>query len=315
MPEPAPVQDRAQDRAPDRAPDRVPPARVTMPLLTLITQQSLEEDYLHVAERRALRAAQDPQGAAQPAQRSSWGWRHLGAAVVLVLFGGLVATAAAQTSANQDVNDASRTTLISQVEAGRAEVSDLQDQIFSLRGRISALDQQRRTLRETQDDVESRLRRLQVNTGLVAVTGPGVRISVDDPPDADDIEAVRADDLRTLVNGLWEAGAEAISVDGQRLTNLSAFSNSGVAIQVNGSPLSPPYVVQAIGDVRSLQADLADSTSGIQFQALVDQYGFGVTRQNVDSMTLPSAPASQLRLRDVKAGTSDTPHQPDQETP
>ena len=82
-------------------------------------------------------------------------------------------------------------------------------------------------------------------------------------------------DLALLVNGLWRAGAEAIAINGQRLTARSAIRNSGAAINVNGRPpLSPPYVVTAIGDTKTLQADLLDTSTGLAFQNGADALGF-----------------------------------------
>ena len=51
-------------------------------------------------------------------------------------------------------------------------------------------------------------------------------------------------DLQELVNGLWAAGAEAVSVDGQRLTARTAIRSAGEAVLVDFRPLSPPYVVR-----------------------------------------------------------------------
>jgi uncharacterized protein YlxW (UPF0749 family) len=141
------------------------------------------------------------------------------------------------------------------------------------------------------------LRTLEISTGFfVAVSGPGVRITVSDNPDESADGRVRATDLRLLVNGLWQAGAEAIAVNGRRLTVLSAIVNANIAVQVNRIPLTPPYVVTAIGDVDSL-SQLGTSTSGARFQSLAAQFGFGVERQNEDEVLLPPAPDAQLPLR------------------
>ena len=58
----------------------------------------------------------------------------------------------------------------------------------------------------------------------MAVHGPGLRITVSDNPDGSSDGRVRATDLRLLVNGLWQAGAEAIAINGRRLTGISARS-------------------------------------------------------------------------------------------
>ena len=97
---------------------------------------------------------------------------------------------------------------------------------------------------------------------------------------------MRATDLRLLVNGLWRAGAEAIAINGRRLSAISAIVNSNISVQVNRSPLTPPYVVSAIGD-DTLAGQLQASTSGVQFQALADQFGFVVDRQNESELAPP----------------------------
>jgi uncharacterized protein YlxW (UPF0749 family) len=279
---------------PELAPGRELPERVTMPLLTLITQQSLDEDYRHVAERNAK----------TPAPRPPRGRPHRTAAVVIAIFGLLVAVAAVQTSRNATVNDASRMTLVQQITAEREAVSSLQDEIVRLRERNVGLQEQLRQVSSTAQSTVARMRRLETTTGFVAVSGPGVRVTVDDAPNGDPTQAVRDEDLALLVDGLWRAGAEAIAVNGQRLTGLSAIRNSGPAIHVNGRPLAPPYTVLAIGDTRTLQANLLDSTHGSEFYSLARQLQFGYELHNEDSMTLPPAPDRLLRLRHVTAGTA-----------
>jgi uncharacterized protein YlxW (UPF0749 family) len=283
------------------------PQRVTMPLLTLITQQSLDEDYLHVAERRAAGPPGPPSG--RPRRT---------AAVMVGVFGILVATAAVQTARNHGVDQASRTTLVSRINDERATVEKLQERIVRLRERNAALERQGDQLATTEQAAVSRLRRLQVRTGFVAVRGPGVRITVDDSPDGDPDGAVQDEDLAMVANGLWEAGAEAVSINGQRLTAVTAIRNSSRAILVNVVPLTPPYTVLAIGDPLTLQSKFLDSASGQAFSILVSNYGLGFDMENEETLSLPAAPPKLLRLHSVLAGSSaDLPdHEPtpDEET-
>jgi len=269
-----------------------------MPLLTLVTREAVDEDYVQAARERAS-------GQSESTARIS----HRGAAAVTLAFGLLVALAAVQTARNADVQEASRDALIDRIDQRRADVAALDD-------RIDALEEQIAQLRDTgarfgaqlaQATVE--LRALQLSSGFVAVHGPGLRFTVSDNPDGSADGRVRATDLRLLVNGLWEAGAEAIAVNGRRLTALSAIVNSDIAIVVNQSPLSPPYVVSAIGEVSALQSGLPQTTTGAQFQALAAQFGFVVDRENEEDLVLPAAPNSQLRLRHAQQGSS----RPDQE--
>ena len=289
---------------PDTAPPSQLPDRVTMPLLTLITQQSLDEDYLHVAERRSTQAPRPPPG--RP---------HRTAAVVIAVFGLLVTIAAVQTSRNASVNDASRVTLVRQITGERERVSNLQDQIVRLRERNVGLQERLGQVTSTAQTTVARMRRLETNTGFVAVSGPGVRATVNDAPNGDPAQAVRDEDLALLVDGLWSAGAEAIAINGQRLTTLSAIRNSGPAIHVNGRPLAPPYTVLAIGDTRTLQANLLDSTHGSEFYSLARQLQFAFELRNEDSMNLPAAPDRLLRLRHATAGTAERDHLDEETTP
>ncbi|MCM3515192.1 DUF881 domain-containing protein [Nocardioides sp. P86] len=275
-----------------RRPEQLP-ARVTMPLLTLITQQSLDEDYLHVAERRAEQRRAASLGAEPEAPPTRRGGGHRTAAVVVAVFGIMVATAALQTSRNADVDQAGRSTLIDQVLTARAGIADQQERISRLGDRIAAAEATTAALRADRVTEEARERRLAARTGYGAVEGEGVRITVSDPATGGVLVEDR--DLRLLVNGLWQAGAEAVSINGNRLTVLSSILLSGTTVAIEGRDLRPPYVVSAIGDSRTLQADLAETASGALFAQVAAQYGFGVERQNVSSMTLPAARPRPLR--------------------
>lgn len=267
-------------------PDTAAPSdRVNTPLLTLITQQSLDEDYQVVAQRRAAE-----NGGTPPRRRPT---RTAG--IVVATFGLLVTVAAVQTSENEGVADASRASLIEQVEAARADVAGLEQQSVEIREHNLALQSDVDALVAEQQAAQARLERQQAVSGFGPVTGPGIVVTVDDSP----TQAVTARDLRPLVNGLWGAGAEAIAINDQRLTSRSAILNSGPAIEVNSRPLSPPYVVSAIGDQRTLQADLMETSSGLLFRDIATNLGYEWGMDNVDDMTLPAAPARLLRLRNA----------------
>jgi uncharacterized protein YlxW (UPF0749 family) len=144
--------------------------------------------------------------------------------------------------------------------------------------------------------VWARSRRRTATSRPWASGSDGLRFTVSDSPDGAPDGRVRATDLRRLVNGLWQAGAEAIAINARRLTAISAIVQANISVQVNRGPLSPPYVVTAIGD-GSLASRFEASTSGLQFQGLADQFGFRVDRHNESQLLLPAAPDSQLRLR------------------
>jgi uncharacterized protein YlxW (UPF0749 family) len=229
---------------------------------------------------------------------------------VVAVFGVLVSTAAVQTSRNADVNDAGRATLIQRIENQRDRVSRQQDRIARLRARNGAVGDRLTSLTASVEAVEARLGRLQVTTGFVPVEGQGVRVTVDDADTGDPNGIVRDNDLALLVNGLWSAGAEAISVNGQRITAMTSIRTSGRAIEVNSVGIAPPYTVLAIGDRSSLQADFFETTSGLAFDGLTRRYGMAFEMDNEDELSLPAASSQLLRLRSVRAGVEGEEHQP-----
>lgn len=261
------------------------PAHVTTPLLDLIQQQSLDQDYVHVAERRAAGAERPPPGRGTRAA----------VLVALALFGLLVATAAVQETRSAPIDATNRAQLIDQIDQRRDSLAGIQDRIGKQQARLIVLQREAADLDEQEAAADARLSRLSGRTGYGAVRGPGVRVTVDDSPSGVPEEAVRDTDLADLVNALWAVGAEAVSINGERLTGLSAIRNVDVAVHVNGRPLSPPYVVEAIGDPRTLQSDLVNSPRGRHFFALADALGLQYTMSNQGSLVLPGAPSPVLR--------------------
>jgi uncharacterized protein YlxW (UPF0749 family) len=200
-----------------------------------------------------------------------------------------------QNSRNEAVEDASRATLIGQIEQERSVLRERQDQLADLNRENQQLAETLAERTAARQQRESQLRRLQATTGFLGVTGEGVRIVVDGNPVGDETQQVRSADLAILVNGLFEAGAEAVAINDQRINVLGSISNSGTAINVNTRPLTAPYVVRAIGDTLTLQADLLNTTHGAEFFSLADQLGFELTVDNEEQLTLPAARRRPLR--------------------
>jgi uncharacterized protein YlxW (UPF0749 family) len=155
---------------------------------------------------------------------------------------------------------------------------------------------------------------LGLAAGELPVRGPGLRFTIDDAPGRQDAVGAdpRADDdtgggvvldsdLQIVVNGIWEAGAEAVAINGQRLTGLSAIRSAGLAILVDFRPLVPPYVVEAIGDPGKLQTGFAASSAGAYLASLEDNSGIRVDERTRDSLSLPAA--GRLVLREAKPAT------------
>ena len=124
-----------------------------------------------------------------------------------------------------------------------------------------------------------------------------MRITVDNRPGVDVNDEIRDEDLAYLVDGLWEAGAEAIAVNDQRLNVLGGIRNTSRAIHVNGRPINAPYVVAAIGDPRTLEARLVQTSQGQEWFSPRQQLRFVYGRR---MWTTSACPLRRERaLRDV----------------
>lgn len=263
------------------------PEHVTQALLTRISASALDEAYEHAAARKALSGGEVD----QPGSRSS----RWVAPVVLALFGLLVVIAAVQTSRDAATTEESREALVRQIGTARTALADKQEQLADLREGNSELQEDLATLTPAERSATRRLADLRAWSGHMPVTGPGVRIRLDNSPDGSGDGVVRDEDLATLVYGLWEAGAEAVAINDQRLTALSGIRTVNRAIHVRTRPLSPPYVIEAIGDRNTLQANFAESTSGSEFFNLRSSFGFEFDMSNQGSLSLPGRNRPYLR--------------------
>jgi uncharacterized protein YlxW (UPF0749 family) len=252
----------------------------SMDLLNQIIRQPVDPDYAVAAAREH-----------EPA-RGRWTL-----AVLAMIIGAMFAVAALQTTRAAPALQLERTELINRVRNAEGE----QDQ---LRGRVTSLTQEIATLRAAalgDDDaartLETRIDALDPVVGNVPVTGPGVLIVVDDSPSAtaDARDRVLDIDLQVLANGLWEGGAEAISINGHRLSNLTAIRSAGDAITVDYRSLTRPYRVEAIGDLRTLQARFVESSAGAWWNDLAQNRQMRYEISDVKQLDLAADPGIVLR--------------------
>lgn len=272
------------------------PPHVTTPLLTLITARSLDEDYAHVAARRT---ADGPERSTPRPGRVTL--------AVLAAFGLLTAIVLVQSSRSSEVEELSRAALIEQISSQRAEAASLQEDVRKLVGETQAFEAAAEEDDVKLNDARARVARLEVRTGFAAVHGPGIRIDVDNAPGAGTTTEIRDEDLATLVDGLWQAGAEAIAINGERINVLGGIRNTNRAVHINGKPITAPYVVMVIGDKSTLQSRLVETSQGHAWFALVNGLGFRYSAQNMDDVELPAATMRRLRAVTAVDGSSATP--------
>jgi uncharacterized protein YlxW (UPF0749 family) len=143
---------------------------------------------------------------------------------------------------------------------------------------------------------------LSLSAGLVALTGPGVRITLDDAPRRpdgslprgarpDDV-VIHQSDVQAVVNALWAAGADGVSIMDQRLIATSAVRCVGPVLLFEGRTYSPPFQIEAIGDLDGFTSQLAASPQVGIFQDAVAAFGLTFSVRGVESVHLPAHSAS-----------------------
>ncbi|WP_188037304.1 DUF881 domain-containing protein [Actinotalea sp. JY-7885] len=147
--------------------------------------------------------------------------------------------------------------------------------------------------------------------GLQPVEGPGLTVRLSDAPAnvprPDDVTnddlVVHQQDLQAVINGLWAGGAEAMTLQGQRVVATSAFRCVGNVLLLHGRTYSPPFVVRAVGDPDELRASLLQSPAIQEYLQWVDAVGLGWSTTVEGDLELPAYEGSaDLQYADVPDG-------------
>ena len=262
-----------------RPPDAPRSPDASMTLLTEFYRRPLDPGYAEAAARRA--AGSEP----RRTRRSTAGL------VALAVGLGLAATAA--TLALRQPASAvleARQLLESQIEQRSAESDAIQADITAMTDEVATLQEE--LLGDEGQPVRDQIEADAVEAGVMPVTGRGLRVELTDAPsDTPDVEdstlRVLDVDLQVLVNGLWAAGAEAIAVNGQRLTSMTAIRSAGDAVLVDLVALSSPYTVDAVGDAVTMQTELARGGAGQHLATMRTTFGIGVQLSSQSKLELP----------------------------
>jgi uncharacterized protein YlxW (UPF0749 family) len=257
-----------------------------MSLLNEVMYRPVEPGYAEAARRPPVERT--------PAGRRSRGATHLLLAVTLGVIT-ITAILTLRTPAPSAV--AARAVLEEQVATRSEEVAEQQGHLEALSAEVSRL--QAEALAETDPGLSVRLAQAELLSGAVAVAGPGMVVELDDAPrdelaEVDPESRVQDIDLQIVVNGLWASGAEAIAINGHRLTSLSAIRGANQAILVDLAPLLAPYRVEAIGDATQMEIAFARTSAAGHLTTLAGTYDIAVSNRKTEDLLLPGAGSTTL---------------------
>ena len=136
------------------------------------------------------------------------------------------------------------------------DITNLEEEIADLTAKI---DESRKGRTEAADVLESELDKIKLYAGLTPLVGPGVEVLLEKPSESlgsAGFYNIRDEDLLKVINDLLGAGAEAVSINDQRVITISEVRQAGNHININLMKLSPPYMIKAIGNPGTLKSSL-----------------------------------------------------------
>jgi uncharacterized protein YlxW (UPF0749 family) len=196
--------------------------------------------------------------------------------------------------------DLAKRDLISRIRAEQTTANQAAARAKQLSDEVAALRDAK--LPGNRSDVAN----LGVLAGSVAVTGPGLTVRLSEPSASKNTDAagrpgsvspdrvaiIHDTDVRSVVNELWTDGAEAVAVNGIRLSSTSAIRFAGQAILVDFQPINSPYTVSAIGNRDLMQVRFTSSAAARELKTIQGVNGIGFDITSVATLRLPAVTVS-----------------------
>ncbi|GGD11350.1 DUF881 domain-containing protein [Nocardioides daphniae] len=198
---------------------------------------------------------------------------------MVFLLSGTLFMVSAQNSDGTDLRPTRYTDMASIVEAETEELEELNARAAELDAEVKALTASvgdRKAQR-----TNARVKTMEDPAGFTPRSGAGVTVTLDDAPEeviataqtSDEVNemVVHQQDIQAVVNAMWRGGAEAVTIQGQRLISTTGIKCSGNTVQLQGQPFSPPYVITAVGDQLEIYNEIqTDRAIGIYREAVAD---------------------------------------------
>lgn len=217
--------------------------------------------------------------------------------ITSVILAFLLALAVTQTRDSQSESSLTRQALIDRVQIADHRVAALESVVTQAQIDLETAEQAVLSGNSLGTLAQARLAKVRAAAGYSDVTGPAIDLVIDDAPvdptapiDSNQPGNVQDRDLQYVVNGLWQSGATAITINDRRLTGTSAIRAAGEAILVDYRPLKPPYRIVAIApDADSLAGMFRENAAGLLLEELQARYGVVWDLGTLREVTLKAA--------------------------
>ena len=190
-----------------------------------------------------------------------------------------------------DATNASRLETLQSLYNDVVEERDgLTEQVGQLQSELELYRQQAASGDEGSEALKTELEQMEITAGLTDVEGPGVSVILEDSSSTnvtgDDADyLIHDNDLLSVINELRSAGAEAISLNGERILATSEVRCTGAVVTVNGRRYAAPYVIFAIGDPDTLYSALTMRNGVVD---ILSQWGITVRVTASDQLLIPA---------------------------
>ena len=216
------------------------------------------------------------------------------ASVIVMALAGLMMTTAATNSRGHDLRPERDTDMATLVRSQASHNAALQKEAAGLRAQVEDLSKANQTPGVTSSVISS-ASALAPSVGLEAVSGKALRVTLDDAPLSENPDGVDANmlvvhqqDIQMVVNTLWSGGAEAMTIQGQRVISTTAGKCVGNTVVLHGVAYAPPYVIEAIGDLNAMQKALDTSEAVRIYKEYVSAYQLGWSVERAGQVTMPA---------------------------
>ncbi|MBA8793796.1 uncharacterized protein YlxW (UPF0749 family) [Friedmanniella endophytica] len=230
---------------------------------------------------------------------------------LVCLVAGLLITVSAVAARGIDLRPGRNTDLIGLVETQSRRNAQQAREVTQLRAEVDALSAQQNASVDT-----ALLTERARDAGVEPVTGPALTVTLDDAPSDEaatgidqDLLVVHQEDIQSIVNLLWLGGAEAMTIQGQRVISTTGVKCVGNVVVLHGIPYAPPYVISAIGDQRRMATTLATSQFVAIYKEYVDRYRLGYSEKLEAKASFPAYQGS-LELSYASVPGSDASAEP-----
>jgi uncharacterized protein YlxW (UPF0749 family) len=282
-------------------------------LLDAVLAETLDPAYARAAEARAAREA-----AGQP-PRSRWRGGVL-VALTMMVAGLLVAVTYSEAAGSAKGREQVRSALIGDIDRETGVSDGLTRDLEKLRTQVNTTRDKALAATSVGQTALDDLARAEEASAAVPVRGPGLLVTLAnaDPQAAGDPVgrgssgsdprgSVRDGDLQLVVNALWAAGAEAVSINGERLGPTTTIRFAGEAVLVDFRPVTNPYQVSAIGNPDTLSSRFLASPEVGSLAVISKSFGLRFEFAQEDHLTLPAASPPELRSAKPVGAAASTP--------